>query len=75
MLWLAQWTCAFPGADAHSPERHASNLSKQVIVEVAGDEHLKNPQADSKSLTVTLTKSSRKPWKDLFQVAGPQGLE
>ncbi|CAL5220648.1 g2693 [Coccomyxa viridis] len=40
-----------------------------------GDEHLKNPQADSKSLTVTLTKSSRKPWKDLFQVAGPQGLE
>ena len=42
---------------------------------LAGDEHLKNPQADSKSLTVTLVKSSRKPWKDLFQIAGPQGLE
>ena len=41
------------------PERHASNLSKQVIVEVAGDEHLKNPQADCESLTVTLAKSGR----------------
>ena len=38
---------------------------------LAGDEHLKNPSADSKSLTVTLVKSSHKKWKELFQTAGP----
>ncbi|CAL5220589.1 g2629 [Coccomyxa viridis] len=31
--------------------------------------------ADSRSLTVTMAKSNRTLWKDLFQVAGPQGLE
>ena len=42
---------------------------------LAGDEHLKNPQADSKSLTVTLVKTNNKKWKDLFQITGHEGLE
>ena len=46
-----------------------------MLLLLAGDEHLKNPSADSKSLTVTLVKSSRKPWKELFSIAGPAGLE
>ena len=50
-------------------------VAQPKICVLAGDEHLKNPQSDSKSLTVTLVKGSRKPWKDLFLVAGAHGLE